>query len=240
METVVEPTVKSIVTKDFRTASVFEKFGIDFCCHGNVPLRSACEEKGVRLERVEEEIALLGPQGESTDSTFESMEIDELVEHIIARHHAYVRRITPALLGHTEKIASVHGARHPELLAVAAQFRTVAADLATHMAKEERILFPYLAMVGAAARGDVRFTPAPFGTAANPIRMMEAEHETAGDLMGAIRAATKEYEPPEDACTTYRVTLQELREFETDLHTHVHLENNILFPKALDLELRFL
>ncbi len=240
METIVEPTVRSIVIQDFRTASVFEKYGIDFCCHGNVPLSTACEEQGVPLQRVESEIALLESMAQAQKGKFDVMDIDELVAHIIERHHAYVRRVTPALLAHTKKIASVHEKNHPELLGVANDFQKIATDLASHMMKEERVLFPYLAMLGMAARSEAPFVRAPFGSAANPIRMMETEHESAGDLAAAIRNATREYQPPADACTTYRVSLQELQEFERDLHTHVHLENNILFPRALELEQRFL
>ncbi len=240
MDTTTEPTVRSIVVQDFRTASIFEKYGIDFCCHGNVGLRTACETKGVQVDQVKSEIAFLNSLTQPHKEFLEALDLDGLVDHIVSRHHAYVRRATPALIAHTRKIASVHGKNHPELMTVAAHFETIAADLAAHMIKEERVLFPYFAMLGMAARGESPFVPAPFGTAANPIRMMETEHEAAGDLTAEIRTATREYQPPADACTTYHVTLQELQEFEKDLHVHVHLENNILFPSALELERRFL
>jgi regulator of cell morphogenesis and NO signaling len=239
MDTAVEKTVKSIVNEDFRAASVFEKYSIDFCCHGNVPLSEACAQKGVDQRTVLSELARIGSSGNGEAASFKTLDLDTIVDHIIRRHHAYIRKISPTIIAHTQKIASVHGKNHPELIDVAERILSITSDMANHMMKEERVLFPYIKGLAAAARGEEEFQPAPFGSIANPIRMMEAEHERAGDTMGTIRSETDEYNPPEDACTTYRVTLQELQEFERDLHSHVHLENNILFPRAIALEKRF-
>jgi regulator of cell morphogenesis and NO signaling len=147
-----------------------------------------------------------------------------------------VRRAIETIGAHTRKVASVHGERHPETLEVADSFAAVADDMSQHMLKEERMLFPYIVRLAEAARSGSPAPQAPFGSVANPIRMMEMEHQGAGDLMAAMRQATSNFTPPSDGCTTYKVTYKELEEFEADLHRHVHLENNLLFPKALELE----
>lgn len=159
-----------------------------------------------------------------------------LVDYILANHHAYVRAALPAILAHARKVADTHGERHPEMVEVARTFERVVAEMTQHMMKEEQILFPYVKSLAAQAEADCPASPSPFGTVANPIRMMEAEHESAGGAMRRIRELTGGYAPPDDACTTYRATLAELEEFERDLHQHVHLENDILFPRALEME----
>jgi regulator of cell morphogenesis and NO signaling len=161
---------------------------------------------------------------------------EALIDHILATHHAYVREAIPVLLAHTEKVARVHGERHPEVVVIAKHFATVAEELQQHMMKEERVLFPYIRSLAVARREGKRADTPHFGSAANPIRMMEAEHAVAGDTLYTVRSLSNNYTVPEDACTTYRVTYQELRQFEEDLHRHVHLENNILFPSAIALE----
>ncbi len=240
MNTSSEVTVKSIVIDDYRAASIFERYGIDFCCHGNVSLHSACTEKGIQTELVQEELRLLQREQGSPRQAAGELALDEIIQIILSRHHAYVRRISSPLIAHTRKIASVHGKNHPELLGVADLTEKILSDMFSHMMKEERILFPYIASLAEAARGESSFIPAPFGTIANPIRMMEADHANAGEETATIRKATHDYQPPDDACTTYRVTLQELQAFEQDLHAHVHLENNILFPRSIELERQFL
>src|SRR5262249_14644461 len=158
---------------------------------------------------------------------------DRLIDHVLATHHAYVRLALPALAGYLTKLVDVHGGRHPELMRIASTFAHLGQDLLQHMVKEERILFPYIRELGSQPR---RQTPSPFGTVENPIRMMEREHREAGDEMRLIRELTAGYQPPADACSTYRVCFDELAAFERDLHRHVHLENNVLFPKAVELE----
>ncbi len=236
MDSLLERHVKDLVTEDHRTAAVFEKYSIDFCCGGKKSLQAACAERGIDAAPVLQDLQELSVRTVDESSAFAKWELDALADHIIARHHDYVREAIPVLLAHTQKIAQVHGKNHPELPSVAARFQEVAQELAGHMMKEERMLFPYIKSLAAVARGKASFTPPPFGTIHNPIRMMEAEHQTAGDSLYAIREATGGYAAPPDACTTYQVTLKELREFEEDLHQHVHLENNILFPKSIDLE----
>ncbi len=230
-------TIRSIVADDFRAASVFERHGIDFCCGGNRPVADACRELGVDEAALEAELEAALAPAQPGLPRFNSWDLDFLIGYIVSNHHGYLRQAIPTLRGHTRKVAEVHGERHPEVTAIAERFEHVAAELTRHMAKEEQMLFPYIEGLVAAGRGEA--APfAPFGSVANPIRMMEIEHQAAGDELASIRLLSGGYAPPPDACTTFRVTYQELQAFEADLHQHVHLENNILFPKAFLLERR--
>ena len=229
-------TLKQIVTDDFRTAAVFEKYSLDFCCRGGHTIEQACIEKNISKDSVLTDVYDILRREESSDRSFGSLPMTDLIHHIVTNHHAYVKKMVPILLAHTQKVASVHGANHPEVVQIASGFDRVASELQHHMMKEERVLFPYIETLVAASDSKEPVQPPPFGTARNPIRMMEAEHQAAGDELYEIRRLSSNYTPPADACTTYRVTYQELQEFERDLHQHVHLENNILFPKAIELE----
>jgi regulator of cell morphogenesis and NO signaling len=229
-------TLSQIVVNNYKTAAIFEKYNLDFCCRGNKLLQAACEEKGVEKEAVIAELNDLFSKRDESNGRYNEWNPDFLVEYIVNNHHSYVRKITPTLLGHTQKIASVHGERHPETIGVARIFNAVSKDLKHHMMKEEEILFPYIRYMAKALTGTAKPERPYFSTVENPIKMMEAEHEAAGDELYEIRSLTNNYTPPADACNTYRVCYQELREFEEDLHKHVHLENNILFPKAIVLE----
>jgi regulator of cell morphogenesis and NO signaling len=227
-----QATVGEIVAADFRAANVFERFGIDFCCGGRRSVADACRTADADPDAVVKALdALEHAVHEHTD--FASWPAARLVDHIVTVHHDYVRRTIPEIQRHLAKLVAVHGARHLELAHVAAAFDRVAADLLHHMMKEEWILFPYIREIEAHSRPAAS---SPFGTVANPIRMMEQEHRDAGDEMERIRELTDSYVPPFDACTTYKITFQELADFERDLHLHVHLENNVLFPLALRLE----
>ncbi len=231
-----QQSVKDIVAEDFRTAAVFEKYSIDFCCHGNVPLDEACKERGVPVEKVLSELGAVVTEPGGVKDPFDSWDLDRLVEHIVQTHHAYVKGAIPTLLAHTDKIATVHGKRHEELLTIRDIFGKVAGELSQHMMKEELMLFPYIKAMVRSRNDGLPIQRPPFQTIQNPLRMMEKEHEIAGSDTDTIRSLSRMYMAPEDACTTYRVTLQELNAFEEDLHKHVHLENNILFPKAVVLE----
>ena len=228
-------TLGEIVTADFRAASVLERYGLDFCCRGNRTLEQSCRDSGIRTEDLLEQLEALEAEPSGAPA-FKDMRIPALVDHIVTAHHAYVRESLPVLLAHSRKVAKVHGGRHPELIRVAQLVEQVAAEMTSHMMKEERILFPHIVQLAAAAERGEPEPPAPFGTVANPIHMMEMEHESAGNAMFEIRELTDGYQVPADGCTTYVVCLRELEAFERDLHTHVHLENNILFPKASALE----
>jgi regulator of cell morphogenesis and NO signaling len=229
-------TIRDIVANDYRAAAVFHKHGIDFCCGGDRTVSDACATKGLAPEAVIEEIesALAAPA--SGAPRFNEWDLPSLTSYIVANHHAYVRQAIPTLLQHTRKIAAVHGENHRELVEVSRLFGGVADEMLMHMQKEERMLFPYIDALARAAMAGQPAPIAPFGTVQNPIRMMEMEHESAGNAMARIKELTRGYQPPDDACTTYKVCLQELDAFERDLHAHVHLENNILFPKAARLE----
>jgi regulator of cell morphogenesis and NO signaling len=229
-------TVKDFVVEDFRTAAVFEQHGIDFCCGGGVTLEEACARKGIEAEAVRRELEELASAPAGMNPRFERWELDALVEHIVTSHHAFVKGAIPVLMAHTAKVASVHGGRHPEVVEIYELMRAVAEEMTSHMQKEELMLFPYIKALAKSMREGTEPPRAPFGSVANPIRMMESEHSSAGGAMERIRELTNGFRPPEDACTTYRVSFQELAQFERDLHVHVHLENNILFPRAIEME----
>lgn len=233
MTATLDRTIREIVATDFRTAAVFQRHGIDFCCNGNRTVELGCREAGALPCEVLRDLdgVLAVPAAEAP--SFASWDAPQLVRHIIDTHHAFVREAMPVLLRHTRKVADVHGERHPELVHIARLFERIAAEMSEHMAKEEQVLFPYIL---ALATPDEEAPFAPFGSVQHPIRMMEAEHRFVGDAMGEIRQLTDGYTLPDDACTTYRVCFQELEAFEADLFTHVHLENNVLFPKAAALE----
>jgi regulator of cell morphogenesis and NO signaling len=228
-------TIRSIVADDFRAAAVFERHGIDFCCGGHRPVAEACSELGIDPAAVAVDLEAALANGGTDVPRFNTWDLDLLTGYIVANHHGYVRQAIGALRAHTRKVADVHGDNHPEVRAIADRFEALAAELADHMAREERVLFPYVNGLAQARRGGP-VPSAPFGTVKNPIRMMEIEHQSAGDAMASIRTLSGGYALPADACTTYRVTYRELQAFEADLHRHVHLENNVLFPKALVLE----
>jgi regulator of cell morphogenesis and NO signaling len=227
--------VRDIVTDDYRAAAVLEKYGIDFCCGGAKPLGVACQEVGADQDAVLRDLASLA-RTPAAGPRFDTWSLDFLADYIEANHHTYVRAAIEPLREHTKKIAEVHGARHPELLEIARLFDEVAAELTQHLMKEEQVLFPYIRELAAAARSGRRPAPPPFGTVEHPIRMMELEHDRAGGDLHRIRDLSRNFAVPEDACTTYRTAYRELEAFERDLHEHIHLENNLLFPKAVALE----
>jgi len=228
-----ETTVGELVAADFRAAAVLSRFGIDFCCGGKRTLADACVARQLDPARVATEVSAACEAADRSAPRFADWEPQALVAFIVGRHHAYVRRALPAVNSYLGKLVSSHGDRHPELREVERLWGVISDEMIAHMAKEEQVLFPYIVQLADGA--DVS-TP-PFGSIEFPIRMMEMEHESAGDVMARIRQVTDDYRPPADGCTTYRVCFQELQAFEDDLHAHVHLENNVLFPKARALPL---
>jgi len=239
MEVLKEKTIGEVVARDFRTAAVFSRNKIDFCCGGHKTIREVCAVKNINQAELEAALdAVMRVQADS-QIDFNAWPLDLLADYIVKTHHRYVVEKTSALLPYLSKLCKVHGERHPELFEINDLFNECAMALAQHMYKEEHILFPYISrMVEAGLKGE-SLQPSPFGTVNNPIRMMEHEHESEGRRLQQIAELTSGYTPPEDACGTYRVTYAMLQEFEQDLHKHIHLENNILFPKAAAMEAGF-
>lgn len=231
-----EATIGELVTKDYRKADVFKKFGIDFCCGGKKTLSKVCKEKDLDQTEIEDALKALDYQPKGKQLNFESWTPSFLADYISNTHHTYVRESIPVILTYAQKVASRHGESHPEVITIANHFITVANELQGHMQKEDLILFPYVKQLEQASKSDGELPRAAFGTVQNPIRMMEEEHEAAGNELDEIRRLSNNYTAPADACTTFKILFEKLREFEDDLHQHVHLENNILFPKAIALE----
>lgn len=230
----------AVVASNYKTAEVFEKYGLDFCCKGFKTINEACEEKGIETKVLITELENILKEAEIEDGKFNELSLTGLVEHIVSKHHSYVKRIMPVLQAHVQKISLVHGLNHPELKEVETIFNKIVGDFTAHLQKEEMVLFPYITAMERAVNDNSLIPKAFFGTVDNPINMLETEHETAGNELEQIKELTNHYTPPSDGCTTYRVTLQELNEFTRDLHQHVHLENFILHPKAKLLEKKLL
>jgi len=236
MQDFVEQDIGEIVAADARAAGVFDQFGIDFCCGGHRSFADACLVAGADPEAVRCALEVLAREAADGNVDVRQWPVDRLVEHILLNHHAYMRVAMPTIAHHLSKLVIVHGERHPELARVSAEFDVLRHELQQHLMKEERVLFPYIRELAACTDG--RPSVSPFGTIENPIRMMEREHREAGDELHVIRELTDGYTPPADGCTTYRVCFAELEQFERDLHRHVHLENHVLFPRAVALEQR--
>lgn len=235
-----QQTIGSLVAEDFRRATVFRRHGIDFCCAGGKTLEIACKKRGLSVDDVlvEFEVAEKGREGEAIQP--DKWDFGFLADYIVNHHHKYVRESIPVLQEMTEKVARVHGAENPEVVSIADLFKEIALELEQHMVKEERILFPFVKEMENDERSGQSLGFPMFGTVRNPIRLMEQEHDNAGSIMRRIRELSNDYTPPEHACNTYQVAYAKLEEFEDDLHQHIHLENNILFPKARELEERLL
>ncbi len=231
----VNATVGEIVATDFRAAGVFERFGIDFCCGGRRSLEDACRSAEADPAAVIRALDALPSSPAEADDVMR-WPLDQLVEHIVSTHHAYIRSALPTIGRYLAKLQEVHGGRHPELHRIAAVFAQVSTDLTQHLLKEEQVLFPYVRDLVEHAGQPCGILRSPFGTVENPIRMMEREHREAADELRIIRELTNGYRAPADGCTTYAVCTAELAQFERDLHRHVHLENNVLFPRAVALE----
>lgn len=229
-------TLGDIVAADHRAAAVFDRFGVDFCCGGGRTIDEACRQPGVDSRALLVALGELAATGLPPEDNVALWPLDVLVDHIVSRHHAYVRATLPALRAQTAAIAEAHGGRRPELPELARRFAGVAGNLDAHMDKEEQILFPYILSLVESDRAGRRVAFSPFGTIRNPIRMMEAEHQDAGDELGHIRGLAGNYVPPSFACATYRACFTGLDAFERDLHRHVWLENHVLFPRAAELE----
>jgi regulator of cell morphogenesis and NO signaling len=228
-----DKTVRELAVEVPNATRLFEKLGIDYCCGGHKSLQDACATAKASIHDVVRALEQgTAPSPLSGSRDWNSARLPELVDHIVNKHHAYVKSEIPRLQALIAKVVGVHGHNHPELRQVQVSFADLSNELAAHMMKEERILFPFIAHM---SEGN-DCGPSCFGTVQNPIRMMMMEHDGAGEKLREMRQATANYALPQDACFTYRTLFNALLEFEADLHQHIHLENNILFPRALELE----
>lgn len=235
MEILKDKTVADYVTENIKTAHVFKKHGIDFCCGGGISLEKACAKKNVDQAQLERELLEVDKEVDRAHD-YDKWELSFLIDHIVNVHHTYVEESLPIISQYANKVAKVHGHHYTEVVAVNELFHQVANELLSHLQKEERVLFPFVKEL-ARVKNEGGETERPlFGTVNNPIRMMEHEHENAGDIFKEIARLTNNYTPPEGACNTFRALYAKLDEFEQDLHRHIHLENNILHPKAIELE----
>ena len=226
-------TVGELVVERPANSRIFEEYGIDYCCGGKQSLSEACAKNGIAADEILRRLDEADTAGSQEDATdYASMGLDDLVEHIVSTHHAYLLRELPRLEKMSKKVAKVHGDKDDRLGELEGVVRTLAEELGTHMMKEERVLFPIICQL---AQTD-SLPDAHFGAIANPIRAMEADHEIAGNALESMQRLTDDYTPPDWACNTYRALLDGLHDLELDLHQHIHKENNILFPKALELE----
>jgi regulator of cell morphogenesis and NO signaling len=231
-----ETKVKDIALANPEARKILEDAGVDYCCGGGKSLHDACMHADVSaeeiLKRLRENSELVRPD----EKAWTSASLAELTRHIREKHHRYVREAITRVRALLEKVKAKHGENHPEIAEVRELFIEVGQEMITHMQKEEQILFPYIDALERSTTGNGSLEPPFFQTVRNPIHAMMKEHDSAGELVRQIRKATGDYTPPADACTSYQALYQDLREFEADLHQHVHLENNILFPRAVEME----
>lgn len=235
METTETRTLGQIVKQNYKAAGVFEKYGLDFCCMGSQTFAEACKTSNVDAAAVLRELDNVG-QGHDDGVNFDSWPLDLLADYIYKRHHKYVEEKTPLIKSYLDKICTVHGDRHPELLEIRRIFNETSGALAVHMKKEELMLFPYIKrLVQAQEAGSIVQSPV-FDTVASPVEVMKADHLDEGEQLQKMAHLSDHYTPPADACNTFTVTYKMLLEYERDMHVHIHLENNILFSKAVALE----
>ena len=233
-------TVREVALNVPGATRVFEKFGIDYCCGGQKSLVEACGDRNLNLEQVVESLgtAAASPRSRQGDNPLESGTLADLIRHIKNTHHKYTREEISRLGPLFDKVSNVHGRKHPELLEMRHDFWVLAHELTMHMKKEEMVLFPYIERMEEAVTAREPILPAPFGSVEKPVANMIHEHEEAGKLLRNLRGLSKGFQPPEGACVSYKTLFSALEEFEKDLHQHIHLENNVLFPRAIEMERR--
>jgi regulator of cell morphogenesis and NO signaling len=227
-----ETTVGAIVAADFRTAKVFESHGIDFCCGGKVSLAEICREKGLDPAIIWQEINAVKSAPLERSHNYDAWSLTFLADYIVNTHHAYLNESLPQIGAYADKIAAVHGEHHPEVIEIAAIFAKLATDMAAHLREEEEVFFPAIKRVEAATVAGKPADAADLATIRGALVTLDREHQEVGDAVHAIRRLAHGYAIPGDVCNTFALTYRKLEEFEDDLHKHVHLENNILFPKA--------
>lgn len=238
MAIVTTRTVREFAVENTEATRIFEKFGIDYCCGGGQSLEQACEKAHVPIDQVLDALEMAEETARRAQQVHDwnREPLSELIAHIKRTHHQYTREETARLQALLQKVCSVHGKNHPELFEIRETFAGLAQELTTHLMKEEMVLFPYIERMEEAVIQSEPVLPAPFGSVQNPVAMMEHEHDSAGEALRAIRKASGEFTPPADACVSYQTLYKALAAFEADLHQHIHLENNILFPRAIAVE----
>lgn len=233
MTELLDQSLAAIVTKNYKTAAILEKYQLDFCCKGNRSLQQACRERKINPVPVLTELAVKYDEESEAQADLCNMTLQELITYILLTHHRYVRENLPVICGYIKKVSSKHGERHPELRTIEIIFNEVSIDLEEHMLKEENLLFPRIIEVESQHR-EKGLIPVSSNYLNVPVSVMENEHDHAGAMLQDIRSLTDNFQAPPDACTTYRLCYDTLRAFEEDLHRHIHLENNILFKRVLD------
>jgi len=231
-------TVREVALENPNATRIFEKLGIDYCCGGQRPLNEACAAANLNIDDVLSRLEQAGADSsrDASGKNWQTEALGSLVEYIVATHHAFIKDETPRILQLAAKVVSVHGRNHPELQQVHATFDALGQELSSHLMKEEQILFPFIVGMDRASGNGSAAPASCFGTVQNPIRMMMIEHDSAGNALRELREVTSNYTVPADACISYKTLYQALQDFEKDLHQHIHLENNILFPRALTME----
>jgi regulator of cell morphogenesis and NO signaling len=235
MKNIDDKTVAEIVTENIKTADVFKRNGIDFCCNGNVSVMSVCNKKGVDYNKLKEEIISINDQP-SDNYDFKAWDLDKLVDFIIETHHKYVLEASVIIIDYSDKVARVHGHHYAEVIEINKLFHEIVAELKMHMHKEELILFPYIKQMAKTKKNDEKIEKSSFGDINNPVSVMESEHDNAGEIIKKIAELSNDFKHPVGACNTFRALYAKLEEFRNDIFQHIHLENNILFPRAIALE----
>jgi regulator of cell morphogenesis and NO signaling len=228
-------SLAQIVNSNHQAASVFEKYHLDFCCKGKRSLEQACTEQELSISKVTGDLENIIAKENSSTVDFAKMNLTQLADYIVQTHHAYVKNEMPQIYAYLEKVSSKHGERHAELFKIFQTFSAVKEEMEGHMKKEELVLFPRINELQKLANNENANLQLNITYLQSPISVMEQEHDHAGSLLNDIRILSNDYTPPQDACTTYRLSFAALKAFEMDLHHHVHLENNLLFPKAINM-----
>ncbi len=238
MSVTMERTVRELALEEPGAARVFESLGIDYCCGGKQTLEQACRAAHVPVDKVIDALEVAQHSGNTTTNQI-NWQVDplaDLITHIKNTHHQYTRKEIARLGPLFDKVCSVHGKNHPELLQLRETFHGLAQELTTHLMKEEMVLFPYIVRMEESVLQREPILPPPFGTVQNPVSMMEHEHDSAGNTLRALRTTSNGYTAPPDGCVSFQTLYKTLAELEADLHQHIHLENNILFPRAIAME----
>jgi regulator of cell morphogenesis and NO signaling len=230
-----DKTIGELVAADYRAARVFEKYGIDFCCGGKIPLATACRERGIDPDLVSREIEEAASEPLERSQNYAAWGLPFLADYIINTHHAYLNENLGQISAYADKIAQVHGARHPEVVEIARIFAKIATDMVAHLREEEDVFFPAIRRIDTAVKAGREPDAGDRETVKTSLERLDREHEEIGDAVHTIRDLSNDYAIPDDVCNTFMLTYRMLKEFEDDLHKHVHLENNILFPKAAQL-----